>query len=97
MSSLIKIIEIQESHVLFSCPIETPELAFSKAREFEDMGIEVKIEYPSSSETLLNAHGASEEEINLLKKEIINEIDSHNDNNLYGCTVCSYSSSMKSE
>ncbi len=88
MSSLIKVIEIQESQVLFSCPIEESEKAFLKAREFEDMGIEVKIEYPSSSETLLKALGASEEEIDLLKKEIVNEIDSHNDNSLYGCTVC---------
>lgn len=63
--------------VLFECSIEKLDLAFEKAKEYEEMGIDIKIDAPSLPESLGLALGMSSEDQAILKKELQDEVDDH--------------------
>ncbi len=85
MSNRVKVIEVMSETTLFECPIEDIEIAYQKAREYEEMGIDVEIKAPGLAETLVRSLGANSEEIAEYQKSMDNEIDSHDD---LGCAIC---------
>lgn len=74
--NLVQVLDT-EGQILFSCPVEEEEKAFEYARQMEELGIEVKLSSPSVSETLIQSLGASEEDTQKLREEIIHEIEEH--------------------
>ena len=64
--------------VLFKTSIENAEAAYKEASKLEEMGLDVSIESPSLPETLISSLGADQTDREHLKKEIDDEIDSHN-------------------
>ena len=85
MSSRIKVREKQSSEVLFECEINEENKAYAYAKDMEEIGIEVEVEIPSVSETLISVLGANESDVDALKAMMDEEIDSHND---VSCNDC---------
>lgn len=71
--------------MLASYSLEEREKAFSYAAQLEEMGIEISIQEPSLPETLLVSLGATKSETDELKKEILEEIESHESDCIGGC------------
>lgn len=78
MESKIKLLD-SESQLLYEYAMKDVEKAYAKAKELEEMGIEVSLVSPSLPETLGATLGMSEAEAERLKNEINEEIDSHNE------------------
>jgi hypothetical protein len=76
--NLVKVIASSEGTCLMTCSIEEIERAYQFAAEMEALGIEVEIQAPSLPETLGASLGASAEEQSALRRELDDEIDSHN-------------------
>lgn len=85
MSSRIKVREKQSLEVLFECDVTEEEKAYQYARDMEAMGIDVNVEIPSVSETLISVLGANESDVEALKEMMDEEIDSHNDVSCHDC------------
>ncbi|MCK6593702.1 MAG: hypothetical protein L6Q33_00725 [Bacteriovoracaceae bacterium] len=85
MSNRVKVIEVMSETTLFECPIEDIEIAYQKAREYEEMGIDVEIKAPGIAETLVRSLGANTEEIAEYQKSMNDEIEAHED---LGCAIC---------
>jgi hypothetical protein len=75
MSNLIKLIEPQTDVCLYST--ESFEDAYAKALEFEKLGIEVKVVSPSAPESVARMMGAGQEDLDILKEILAQEIDDH--------------------
>jgi hypothetical protein len=75
--STVKVIDPQSNKILLETSIEEIEKAYAYAREMEEYGIDVIIDAPSSSETLISSLGANSEDISALKDGINAEIASH--------------------
>lgn len=90
MSSRVKILDNISGQILFECKVEEIEMAYQKAHEYEEMGLDISIDAPGLTETLINSLGASEEEIAQYKQSLSEEIDSHNDEfgDEFGCAIC---------
>lgn len=90
MSARVQVIDHISSQILFECDISELDTAYVKAREYEEMGLDIKILAPGLGETLIKSLGATNEDIELYKKSMESEIDSHTDNllNDYGCSIC---------
>lgn len=90
MSTRVQVIDQISSQILFECDMAEADIAYTKAREYEEMGLDIKILAPSLGETLIQSLGATSEEIEQYKKGLDSEIDSHNDNffNDLGCSIC---------
>lgn len=73
---LIKVID-SEDQVLFECGLEEEDKAFDFARQMEEIGIEVKISSPSLPETLIISLGATQKDKDILRKELVEEIEEH--------------------
>lgn len=84
MARAIQLIEPNTQQVLESFPLEAEELAYRKATEYEEMGLDVKIVRPTINETLADSLGASEDEKKALRSELDEEILSHDG----GCMAC---------
>jgi len=67
-----------EGQILYRFNLNEKDKAFQKAEELEEMGIEIILKQPSLPETLGNCLGIDEEASDELKKEISEEISSHN-------------------
>lgn len=78
MASKVKIIEEHGQTVLFECEMDKIEEAYKYAVELEELGIEFKIVTPSLPESLGESLGMSRHDLNQLKLELEEEIDSHN-------------------
>ncbi|MCO4793581.1 MAG: hypothetical protein KC493_07710 [Bacteriovoracaceae bacterium] len=85
MSRRIKVIEKQGLEVLFECDIQEEEKAYTFAKEMEELGIDIEVQIPSVTETLISTLGANEEDVSTLKKMMDEEIESHNDANCDDC------------
>lgn len=85
MSSRIKVREKQSREVLFECEVSEENKAYAYAKDMEEMGIDVDVEIPSVSETLISVLGANESDVDALKVMMDEEIDSHND---VSCNDC---------
>ena len=78
MNPHIKIIDIETDIVLYTFELSKQEDAFNKAKELEDMGLDIKLSTPTSIEVLGSALGADQELLNKVSVEIDKEISSHN-------------------
>ena len=76
MSNTIKLIEPTSGICMFES--EDSEKAYAKARELEEMGIEIKVISPSAPESLATLLGADKDDLEVLKTIIDAEIESHN-------------------
>jgi len=77
MSNLVKIIDINTENVLFECPLEDIEQAYKQAHNFEQMGLEVKIQAPSITQTLAHSLGKTGTELEEYNKSVQHEMDDH--------------------
>ena len=78
MESKIKLLD-SESQLLYEFSMEDSEAAYAKAKELEEMGIDVKLDAPSLPETLGGTLGMSCTDKEILRNEIEDEIESHID------------------
>lgn len=78
MALKIKLLS-SESELLYEFELEDIEKAYSKAKELEGMGIEVRLVKPSLPASLGASLGMSSEDQEVLKSEIESEIESHNE------------------
>jgi hypothetical protein len=78
MPHLIKIIDLNSNSTLYSFRDDECEIAFNKARELEELGLDIKIVTPTSIETLGVALGADHQALEKVSCEIKKEIESHN-------------------
>ncbi len=64
--------------------------AYSFAALMEEEGLDIKIEAPGLSETLISSLGATSEEIAQYRQGLDSEISSHNDEfgDEFGCALC---------
>ncbi len=76
--STIKLKDNSTDEIIYEFQINEQEKAFSKARELEEMGIDVKISTPTSIETLGVALGADHQALEKVSCEINEELESHN-------------------
>ena len=79
MSSVVKIIHIDSEEVLFTCTLDEVEKAYRMFDEYEKMGLEVKLIVPSTPETLIDQLSVTDEEKEVYRKSLHDEIDSHNE------------------
>ncbi|MBT7611191.1 MAG: hypothetical protein HN576_15625 [Bacteriovoracaceae bacterium] len=79
MANTIQIFEPNSETILKEFPLEEIEMAHAFALKMEQMGLDIEIKTPSVAETLVSSLGANEQEMNSLRKEIIAEIEAHNE------------------
>ena len=77
MSSEIKIIDSSSGTTIYTYNHNDQNLAFQKAKELEEMGIDVTIKTPTSIETLGVALGMDHQALEKISCEIDKEIESH--------------------
>ena len=77
MAHLIKIIDLNSNSTLYRFDHNEYEIAFDKAKELEELGLDIKIVVPTSIETLGVALGADHHALEKISCEINEEIDSH--------------------
>lgn len=87
MSNLVKVIDVISGSVLFETTIEKIADAYDFATQMEEIGLDLKIEAPGLTETLINSLGANEEEIATYKQSLVDEINDHDDSE-FGCGIC---------
>lgn len=78
MESKIKLLD-SESQLLYEFPVDQVEAAYAKAKELEEMGIDVTLDAPSLPETLGDTLGMTSQDKKTLRAEIEEEIESHID------------------
>ena len=72
MSNRVQVLDTITKVVLFECSIAEMDSAYKKAQEFEAMGLDIELNLPGVSETLMESLGADKEDI-LLDQLIIEE------------------------
>lgn len=77
MASEIKVIDKTSGTVIKTFAIEDQDQAYSFAEQMEALGMDIEIDQPSLPETLLSSLGRSETELQSLREEMNEEIDSH--------------------
>ena len=77
MSSEIKIIDSTSGTTIYTYSLSNQNVAFQKAKELEEMGIEETIKSPTSIETLGVALGMDHQALEKISCEIDKEIESH--------------------
>lgn len=87
MSNLVKVKDLLSGTVLFTTTIEKIEEAYAFAAQMEEAGLDLEIDAPGLSETLIKSLGASESEIAEYRESMDNEIDDHDFSEL-GCAIC---------
>jgi hypothetical protein len=86
MSNQVRIIDNISGSILFETSFEKISEAYAFAAMLENEGLDIKIDAPGLSETLIKSLGANETEISDYKLSMDNEIEDHiND---LGCAVC---------
>lgn len=86
MSNFVSIIDNISGTVLFTTSIEKMNDAYSFATMMENEGLDIRIEAPGLTETLINSLGANKSEISEYNKSLEEEILDHE--NDFGCMVC---------
>lgn len=74
--STVKVLDEQDQ-ILFECAVEEADKAWDYARQMEEIGIAVKLVSPSLPESLAKILGGNESELEKLRHELDEEIDSH--------------------
>jgi hypothetical protein len=73
----IRVLDQQTGQTLFECPIQESEKAYEFAAQMEQMGLDIKVESPTLSETLSHSLGLGREEQLAYKESIEEEINQH--------------------
>ncbi len=73
----IRVLDQQTDQVLFECSLEDSEKAYQFAAEMEEMGLDLKMEVPTLSETLSESLGLSREQKAAYKESLQAEMDEH--------------------
>ena len=77
MAHQIEIVEKSTGEVLNRFELEAEEKAFAQATYYEEMGMDVEIKRPSIAESLARSLGADQEDTETLRRELEEEILSH--------------------
>lgn len=85
MSNIVKVVDKISETVLFECGMGEIELAYKKALEYEEMGIDAIVVAPSLTESLIRSLGATNEDIIQYKESEDFEESLHED---LGCAIC---------
>jgi fructose-bisphosphate aldolase class 1 len=86
MSNQVRIIDNISGTVLFETSIEKMSEAYAFATILENEGLDIKIDAPGLTETLILSLGANQKEITEYKKGLDEELYSHEVD--FGCSVC---------
>lgn len=73
----IRLIEKKSHHILYEFPLIEKDQAYQMASSLEEMGLEIALEIPSITENLSHFLGLSDEQNEVLKKCMEDEIESH--------------------
>lgn len=79
----VKIIDNASGEVLFTCSLEQIEKAYTEASQYEDYGLDVRIEAPTLTQTLAKSLGIEGESWEKYHDSVIAEIHDHE-----GCSTC---------
>lgn len=77
MSLKIRVIEKNAGHCLFECAPSEAELAYIKAAEFEEMGLDVVVEHPTVNQTLAASLGVEGLPYEAFQESLAEEIEEH--------------------
>lgn len=86
MSNTVRVIDNISGSTLFETSLEKINDAYSFAALMEKEGLDIAIDAPGVTETLIVSLGANDQEIADYKKSMDDETESHNDD--LGCAVC---------
>lgn len=73
----IQVLDVQTDQILFECSIGDSEKAYEYAAQMEEMGLDVKVQSPTLSQTLTSSLGLSREEIAEYERSMEEEIEHH--------------------
>ena len=73
----IRVLDQQTGQTLFECSIQEGEKAYQFAAEMEEMGLDIKVEVPTLTETLSQSLGLSREQVEAYKRSMDEEIEQH--------------------
>lgn len=86
MSNTVRVIDNISGSTLFETTLEKIADAYSFAALMEKEGLDITIDAPGVTESLIVSLGANDQEIAEYKKSLDDETDSHNDD--FGCGIC---------
>ncbi len=75
----IRVIELQTGNTLLESQLSESDYAYQFAGEMERIGIDVKVEMPTLSETLSLSLGLSVEQTQAFEESLAEEIEQHED------------------
>lgn len=73
----IRVLDTDSSQVLFECSMQESEKAYQFAGEMEKLGLSVKVQHPTLSQTLSGSLGLSREEMAQYEASMEEEIEHH--------------------
>lgn len=73
----IRVLDQQTGQGLFECSITESEKAYQFAAEMEEMGLDIRLEIPTLTDTLSQSLGISSEQVEAYKKSMDEEIEQH--------------------
>ena len=73
----MNLIEKNSGMVLFECEPSQVDLAYEKAADFEQMGLDVKIEQPTVNQTLADSLGVEGAPLDAYEESLAHELEDH--------------------
>jgi hypothetical protein len=73
----IRVLDIHTEQVLFECALTESERAYEFAAQMEEMGLDVKVDSPTLSQTLTQSLGLSNEEQATYQASMEEEMEDH--------------------
>ena len=77
MKTKVRLIEKNSGMVLFECEPSQVDLAYEKAADFEQMGLDVKIEQPTVNQTLADSLGVDGASLAEFEESLVQEMEDH--------------------
>lgn len=88
MSISVKVINTNTQTILYETSIENLSNAYDFALKMENLGIDVEIQSPAITETLIDSLGANPSQLLQYKESLIEEIAEHPVDNNESCGFC---------
>lgn len=73
----IRVLDRETGQCLFECAVQESEKAYQFAAEMEEMGLDLKVEVPTLSDTLSQSLGLSREAQEAYKSSLEEEMEQH--------------------
>lgn len=73
----IRVLDQQTGQILFECSISESEKAYLFAAQMEEMGLGIRLEVPTLTDTLFQSLGLSPQQVEAYKKSMDEEIEQH--------------------